>query len=169
VKLAARSGLSVKLAARSSSSRTGGHPVRRVTLDWPIREGAQRRGKGAGVVHTPVFDTTAPPRLADQPGFGYMSSQRGNLPLEDVRLHADIAGLAASVDLRATFSNDGVDPIEASRVERDAAILEQEREDVGEHLVAGADHVTLLPPMGVDFATEINRFEQLAPALADLA
>jgi alkanesulfonate monooxygenase SsuD/methylene tetrahydromethanopterin reductase-like flavin-dependent oxidoreductase (luciferase family) len=40
---------------------------------------------------------------------------------------------------------------------------------VGEHLVAGADHVTLLPPMGVDFATEIDRFEQLAPALADLA
>ncbi|MGB9304511.1 MAG: VIT domain-containing protein [Mycobacterium sp.] len=122
------------------------------------------------MVHTPVFDTTAPPRPADQPGFGYLSSQRGNFPLEDVRLHADIAGLAASVDLRATFSNDGVDPIEAtyvfplpelaavnslqirtgstvldgwlmertkardtyaaSRVERDAAILEQEREDV---------------------------------------
>ncbi|MGB9226009.1 VIT domain-containing protein [Mycobacterium sp.] len=122
------------------------------------------------MVHTPVFDTTAPPRLADDPGFGYMSSQRGNLPLEDVTLHADIAGLAASVDLRATFSNDGVDPVEAtyvfplpelaavsslqirtgstvldgwlmertkardtyaaSRVERDAAILEQEREDV---------------------------------------
>jgi Ca-activated chloride channel homolog len=122
------------------------------------------------VVHTPVFDTTAPPRLADQPGFGYMSSRRGNLPLEDVRLHADITGLAASVDLRVTFSNDGLDPIEATyvfplpelaavnslqirtgstvldgwlmerakardtyaanRVERDAAILEQEREDV---------------------------------------
>jgi Ca-activated chloride channel homolog len=120
-------------------------------------------------VHMPVFDTTAP-RLADQPGFGYVSSQRGNLPLEDVLLHADIAGLTASVDLRATFSNDGFDPIEAtyvfpvpelasvsslqmrtgstvidgwlterakardtyaaSRVDRDAAILEQEREDV---------------------------------------
>lgn len=122
------------------------------------------------MVHAPVFDATVPPRLADDPGFGYVSSQRGNLPLEDVRLHADIAGLTASVDLRVTFCNDGVDRVEATYVfpvpelaavnslqirtgstvidgwllerahargiyaairgERDAAILEQERDDV---------------------------------------
>jgi alkanesulfonate monooxygenase SsuD/methylene tetrahydromethanopterin reductase-like flavin-dependent oxidoreductase (luciferase family) len=40
---------------------------------------------------------------------------------------------------------------------------------VREHLVAGADHVTLLPPMGADFATEVHRLEQLAPVLAGLA
>ncbi len=73
-------------------------------------------GEGAGVVHTPVFDAVAPPRVADHPGFGYMSSQRGDLPLEEVWLHADIAGLAASVDLRATFCNDGADPVEATYV-----------------------------------------------------
>jgi len=34
-----------------------------------------------------------------------------------------------------------------------------------EHLSAGADHVTLLLPIGGEFATGINQLEQLAPAL----
>lgn len=67
-------------------------------------------------MHTPVFDTVAPPRLADDPAFGYMSCQPGDLPLEDVWLHADIATLAASVDLRATFCNNGSRPVEATYV-----------------------------------------------------
>jgi probable F420-dependent oxidoreductase len=39
---------------------------------------------------------------------------------------------------------------------------------VNEHLVAGADHVTLLLPAGGEFATGIDQLEQLAPALAEL-
>jgi len=67
-------------------------------------------------MHTPVFDAVAPPRLATDPAFGRLSSQRGDLPLEDVQLHADIAALAASVDLRATFCNDGTHPVAATYV-----------------------------------------------------
>jgi len=36
---------------------------------------------------------------------------------------------------------------------------------VQEHLHAGADHVTLLLPIGGEFATGINQLEQIAPAL----
>ncbi len=39
---------------------------------------------------------------------------------------------------------------------------------VREHLTAGADHVTLLLPTGIDFATGIEELEQLAPALVEL-
>jgi probable F420-dependent oxidoreductase len=37
-----------------------------------------------------------------------------------------------------------------------------------EHLTAGADHVTLLLPIGIDFAAGIEQLEQLAPALVEL-
>lgn len=40
---------------------------------------------------------------------------------------------------------------------------------VAEHIAAGADHVTLLLPIGIDFAAGIARLEQLAPALAELS
>jgi probable F420-dependent oxidoreductase len=40
--------------------------------------------------------------------------------------------------------------------------------EVREHLTAGADHVTLLLPIGSDFATGIVELEQLAPALAEV-
>ncbi len=39
---------------------------------------------------------------------------------------------------------------------------------VREHLRAGADHVTLLLPMGGEFSAGIDQLEQLAPALAEL-
>jgi probable F420-dependent oxidoreductase len=39
---------------------------------------------------------------------------------------------------------------------------------VREHLSAGADHVTLLLPMGGEFADGIDQLEQLAPALTEL-
>jgi probable F420-dependent oxidoreductase len=38
--------------------------------------------------------------------------------------------------------------------------------DVREHLAAGADHVTLLLPIGIDFEVGVDQLEQLAPALA---
>lgn len=38
-----------------------------------------------------------------------------------------------------------------------------------EHLAAGADHVTLLPPVGTEFAPGIDQLIQVAPALADVA
>jgi probable F420-dependent oxidoreductase len=37
---------------------------------------------------------------------------------------------------------------------------------VHEHLAAGADHVTLLPPIGGEFSAGIDQLEQLVPALA---
>jgi probable F420-dependent oxidoreductase len=39
---------------------------------------------------------------------------------------------------------------------------------VHEHLTAGADHVTLLLPMGGEFDASIDQLERLAPALAEL-
>jgi probable F420-dependent oxidoreductase len=41
------------------------------------------------------------------------------------------------------------------------------RQAVREHLAAGADHVTLLLPIGGDFATGITQLVQLAPKLAE--
>ncbi|GAA3566897.1 LLM class flavin-dependent oxidoreductase [Amycolatopsis ultiminotia] len=40
---------------------------------------------------------------------------------------------------------------------------------VGEHLAAGADHVSLMLPIGTDFGTGIEQLEQLSPALSDLS
>jgi probable F420-dependent oxidoreductase len=39
--------------------------------------------------------------------------------------------------------------------------------EVREHLTAGADHVTLLLPIGCDFASGIGQLEQLAPVLVE--
>lgn len=39
---------------------------------------------------------------------------------------------------------------------------------VREHLAAGADHVTLMMPIGGDFGTGIEQFVRLAPAVADI-
>ncbi len=39
---------------------------------------------------------------------------------------------------------------------------------VSEHLAAGADHVTLLPPIGGEFASGIAQLEELGAALAEL-
>ncbi|HEX3790356.1 MAG TPA: TIGR03620 family F420-dependent LLM class oxidoreductase [Pseudonocardiaceae bacterium] len=36
------------------------------------------------------------------------------------------------------------------------------------HLTAGADHVSLLPPIGTDFATGIDQLERLAPGLVSI-
>jgi probable F420-dependent oxidoreductase len=39
---------------------------------------------------------------------------------------------------------------------------------VREHLTAGADHLALLLPIGIEFASGIRQLEQLAPVLAEL-
>jgi probable F420-dependent oxidoreductase len=42
------------------------------------------------------------------------------------------------------------------------------RDDAREHLLAGADHVVILPPLGGDFGDGIDQLEQIAPALTGL-
>ena len=42
------------------------------------------------------------------------------------------------------------------------------RDDAREHLLAGADHVVILPPLGGDFGEGIDQLEQIAPALTEL-
>jgi probable F420-dependent oxidoreductase len=39
---------------------------------------------------------------------------------------------------------------------------------VGEHLAAGADHVTLLPPIGTDFSVGVDQLEHIASALVGI-
>jgi hypothetical protein len=36
------------------------------------------------------------------------------------------------------------------------------------HLAAGADHVTLLLPIGTEFGLGIDQWERIAPALTDI-
>jgi Ca-activated chloride channel homolog len=67
-------------------------------------------------VDAPVFDDVVAPRPSVDRGFGYVRVAGGDLPLEEVSLHADIAGLAASVDLRATFYNGSYSPLEATYI-----------------------------------------------------
>jgi probable F420-dependent oxidoreductase len=43
------------------------------------------------------------------------------------------------------------------------------RESAREHLLAGADHVAVLPPLGGDFGTGLDQLELIAPALAEVA
>jgi probable F420-dependent oxidoreductase len=42
------------------------------------------------------------------------------------------------------------------------------RDSADEHLLAGADHVTILPPLGGDFGIGIDQLEKVAPALSGL-
>ncbi len=42
------------------------------------------------------------------------------------------------------------------------------RDNAHEHLCAGADHVTLLPPLDGDFRDSVDQLEMIAPALARL-
>jgi probable F420-dependent oxidoreductase len=75
---------------------------------------------------------------------------------------ARMAGLGYSARDIAEVSDRMVDALVASG--NPAAIAAKVRE----HLVAGADHVTLLLPIGGDFATGVSQLEQLAPALAEV-
>ena len=40
---------------------------------------------------------------------------------------------------------------------------------VREHVAAGADHVPLMLPIGGDFSAGVDKLEQIAPALIQLA
>jgi Ca-activated chloride channel homolog len=98
----------VRLAPRTGSAREALSAVFSVGVTVELAS-----GKGAAVVNAPVFDDVVAPRPSVDPGFGYLKVAGGDLPLEELWLRADIAGLAASVDLCATFYNDGFSPLEA--------------------------------------------------------
>ena len=75
---------------------------------------------------------------------------------------ARIAGLGYSAQEIAEVSDLLVDAIVAHGDSTAVAVK------VREHLLAGADHVTLLMPIGREFSAGIDQLEQLAPALAEL-
>jgi probable F420-dependent oxidoreductase len=75
---------------------------------------------------------------------------------------ARIAGLGYSAQEIAEVSDLLVDAIVAHGDSTAIAVK------VREHLLAGADHVTLLLPIGGEFTAGIDQLEQLAPALAEL-
>jgi probable F420-dependent oxidoreductase len=75
---------------------------------------------------------------------------------------ARIAGLGYSAQEIAEVSDLLVDAIVAHGDSTAIAVK------VREHLLAGADHVTLLLPIGGEFTAGIDELEQLAPALAEL-
>jgi len=75
---------------------------------------------------------------------------------------ARIAGLGYSAQEIAEVSDRLVDAIVAQGDSTAVAVK------VREHLLAGADHVTLLMPIGREFSAGIDQLEQLAPALAEL-
>jgi probable F420-dependent oxidoreductase len=76
---------------------------------------------------------------------------------------ARIAGLGYSAQEIAEVSDRLVDAIVAHGDSAAVAVK------VREHLLAGADHVTLLMPIGREFSAGIDQLEQLAPALAELS
>jgi probable F420-dependent oxidoreductase len=75
---------------------------------------------------------------------------------------ARIAGLGYSAQEIAEASDLLVDAIVAHGDSTAVAVK------VREHLLAGADHVTLLLPIGGEFTAGVDQLEQLAPALAEL-
>jgi probable F420-dependent oxidoreductase len=75
---------------------------------------------------------------------------------------ARIAGLGYSAQEIAEVSELLVDAIVAHGDSTAVAVK------VREHLLAGADHVTLLLPIGGEFTAGVDQLEQLAPALAEL-
>jgi probable F420-dependent oxidoreductase len=74
---------------------------------------------------------------------------------------ARIAGVGYSAQEIAEVSDRLVDAIVAHGDPGAIAVK------VREHLLAGADHVTLLPPIGAEFAAGIDELEQVAPALTE--
>ena len=75
---------------------------------------------------------------------------------------ARIAGLGYSAQEIAEVSDLLVDAIVAHGDSTAVAVKGRE------HLLAGADHVTLLLPIGGEFTAGVDQLEQLAPALAEL-
>jgi probable F420-dependent oxidoreductase len=75
---------------------------------------------------------------------------------------ARIAGLGYSAQEIAEVSDLLMDAIVAHGDSTAVAVK------VREHLLAGADHVTLLLPIGGEFTAGVDQLEQLAPALAEL-
>lgn len=74
---------------------------------------------------------------------------------------ATIAGLGYSASEIAEVSGRLVDAVVAHGDSTAIAVK------ASEHLAAGADHVTLLPAVGGEFAAGVDQLERLAPALAE--
>jgi probable F420-dependent oxidoreductase len=79
-----------------------------------------------------------------------------------VSFQASLAGLGYSVDEIAEPSDQLVDALIAHGGPDTIAA------QVHAHLAAGADHVTLLQPIGTEFAPGIDQWARIAPALADI-
>jgi Ca-activated chloride channel family protein len=77
---------------------------------------------------------------SDQPGPGTLTTERGNLPLESLGVHARITGLLAQVTLTQTFVNHFDLPLEATYVFPlpDRAAVTDFRMEIGERVVEGA-------------------------------
>ncbi len=77
--------------------------------------------------------------LDDEAGLGALRTRRGNLPLEAVDVHARLAGLHASVELRQAFTNPYAEPLEATYVFPlpDRAAVTGFRMELGERVVDG--------------------------------
>ena len=56
------------------------------------------------------------PDSASEDGFGALSTTRGNLPLDQLDLHASITGLAASMELVQGYRNPLDEPLEATYI-----------------------------------------------------
>jgi probable F420-dependent oxidoreductase len=77
------------------------------------------------------------------------------------------AGQAAefTAQARATLGSDKLLVVGLS-LDPDPTVV---RDDAREHLLAGADHVVILPPLGGDFGEGIDQLEKVAPALTELS
>ncbi|HZD74000.1 MAG TPA: VIT domain-containing protein, partial [Actinomycetota bacterium] len=77
---------------------------------------------------------------SDEPGAGTLATERGNLPLESLGVHARITGLLAEVTLTQTFVNHFDLPLEATYVFPlpDRAAVTEFRMEIGERVVEGA-------------------------------
>ncbi|QFZ21621.1 VIT domain-containing protein [Saccharothrix syringae] len=67
------------------------------------------------VIETPGA-TTLPAEPAEDAGLGCLRTERGNLPLEAVDVHATITGLASRTTLTQVFRNPHAEPLEATYV-----------------------------------------------------
>jgi hypothetical protein len=89
-----------------------------------------------------------------------------------VALAGDIADGAMPAGLSAEFTAQAREALGPDKLLVVGLSLDPDPMVVGdsahEHLLAGADHVTILPPLGGDFGIGIYQLEKIAPALTGL-
>jgi Ca-activated chloride channel family protein len=84
--------------------------------------------------------TTMPPSVDQAPSvIGTLTTVKGNLPLTDMDVHAELVGLAAAIRVRQTFRNPHATPIEATYVFPlpDRAALTDFTVTIGERRITG--------------------------------